>query len=218
MGSDNLFHKRRARKADSLKRTKARRSPYDTVLIVCEGGKTEPNYFAELREDLKLNTANIKITGESGGSAPINVVNYALKNYLEYDKVFCVFDKDTHPTYQQARDKVKNTCIKKGHEILAVTSVPCFEFWILLHFEYTTKQFDITTGSVCERAIKELKKYLQDYSKGDSGLYRDIKQYLSTAIDRAKRVLNYCDKAGTDHPSAHVHELVLYLQALKKGY
>lgn len=42
MGSDNLFHKRKERKAASLRRAKAKRSPYDVVLIVCEGAKTEP--------------------------------------------------------------------------------------------------------------------------------------------------------------------------------
>jgi hypothetical protein len=50
MGSDNLFHKRKVRRAASLRRTAARRDSYDTVLIVCEGEKTEPNYFRELRK------------------------------------------------------------------------------------------------------------------------------------------------------------------------
>jgi hypothetical protein len=47
MGSDNLFHKRKARQIESLRRKKARRASYETVLIVCEGEKTEPNYFKE---------------------------------------------------------------------------------------------------------------------------------------------------------------------------
>ena len=50
MGNDNLFHKRKERKAESLRRRRAQKSPYDVVLIVCEGGKTEPNYFAELKK------------------------------------------------------------------------------------------------------------------------------------------------------------------------
>ena len=73
MGSDNLFHKRKERRAASLRRARAKRYPYDTVLIVCEGEKTEPYYFKELRDDLQLNTANIEITGDTGGSSPGNV-------------------------------------------------------------------------------------------------------------------------------------------------
>jgi hypothetical protein len=37
MGTDNLFHKRKARQAADLRRRKARREPYAKVLIVCEG-------------------------------------------------------------------------------------------------------------------------------------------------------------------------------------
>jgi len=135
MGSDDFFHKRKARKASSLKRARARRSPYDTALIVCEGGKTEPNYFKSLRDDLKLNTANVEITGDTGGSAPDNVVEHGLRYYGEYDKVFCVFDKDSHPTYQQAVDRVKCTKKKKDHTIevishrcLALSTGYCFIF------------------------------------------------------------------------------------------
>lgn len=46
MGSDQLFHRRKAKKAAALRREAQKRAPYDLVLIVCEGGKTEPNYLA----------------------------------------------------------------------------------------------------------------------------------------------------------------------------
>jgi len=45
MGTDNLFHKRKAKKAVDLARRKALRAPYAKVLVVCEGEKTEPYYF-----------------------------------------------------------------------------------------------------------------------------------------------------------------------------
>lgn len=48
MGTDDLFHKRKQRRATSLQRKKALKAPYDRVLIVCEGAKTEPNYFREI--------------------------------------------------------------------------------------------------------------------------------------------------------------------------
>jgi len=50
MGTDNLFHKRRERRTKDIKRRKSVRAPYDKVLIVCEGEKTEPNYFNDLRQ------------------------------------------------------------------------------------------------------------------------------------------------------------------------
>lgn len=216
MGSDNLYHKRKARKAASLKRAKAKRDPYDTVLIVCEGEKTEPLYFKELRDDLQLSPLNIEVTGDTQGSSPLNVVNYGLKYCKEYDRVFCVFDKDRHTNYQQALDKIRGRRKAKGHKIEAITSVPCFEFWILLHFRKTTKNFDTGPGSSCDQVITDLKASLPHYNKGTKGLYQSIKKQLPTAIKHAREVTSYCESAGTDHPSTQIHDLIVYLQNLKK--
>ncbi|VAW46556.1 hypothetical protein MNBD_GAMMA03-583 [hydrothermal vent metagenome] len=60
MGTDNLHHKRKAKSISNLERKKAKRAPYDRVLIVCEGEKTEPYYFSELIDYYRLNSANIK--------------------------------------------------------------------------------------------------------------------------------------------------------------
>ena len=59
MGSDNLFHRRKAKKTSDLARRRAKRSAYQKILIVCEGEKTEPNYFNELIDYYELNTANV---------------------------------------------------------------------------------------------------------------------------------------------------------------
>ncbi len=40
MGSEDLFHKRKAKKQQDSVRRIANRKPYDHVLIVCEGEKT----------------------------------------------------------------------------------------------------------------------------------------------------------------------------------
>ncbi len=39
MGTDNLFHKRKERKAELLRRRQAMRAPCAVILIVCEGEK-----------------------------------------------------------------------------------------------------------------------------------------------------------------------------------
>ena len=133
MGSDNLFYKRKKRKADSLKRMKAKRDPYDIVLIVCEGEKTEPNYFEELRDAFKLNTANIEICGDECGSSPRNVVDHAIKNTKGAKTTikFTVFlIKTDHLTYNEALDIVRRAKSSKGHSFFAITSVPCVEIWL----------------------------------------------------------------------------------------
>ena len=78
MGSDDLFHKRKARRKQDLARKKARRSAYDCVLIVCEGEKTEPFYLRKLVDSLKLNTANVEVDGDSGSSPELAGVNWTV--------------------------------------------------------------------------------------------------------------------------------------------
>ena len=57
MGTDNLHKKRKQRSAYSLQRKINKRKPYDIVLVVCEGKKTEQNYLRGLCHELKLNLA-----------------------------------------------------------------------------------------------------------------------------------------------------------------
>jgi hypothetical protein len=45
VGSDQLFQKKKLRSAAELARQKAKKAAYETVLIVCEDGKSAPYYF-----------------------------------------------------------------------------------------------------------------------------------------------------------------------------
>ena len=85
-GGDKLFHRRKARAAFSHKRKEAKLDSYDQVLIVCEGEKTEFNYFKELINDFELNTANVKVADNTEGSSPRSVINFALEKFHESKK------------------------------------------------------------------------------------------------------------------------------------
>ncbi len=76
MGTDNLFHKRKAKAAEAHSRKKASRKPYERILIVCEGEKTEPLYFAALRRALGLHPANVVIADKKRGLDPASLVAY----------------------------------------------------------------------------------------------------------------------------------------------
>ena len=135
----------RQRKKATFRRIRKAREPYDVVLIVCEGEKTEPNYLERLRDEFRINSANIKVLGK--GLDPLSIVGNALKLYeldKSYDRIYCVFDRDQHSTYERALLRVAELK-QKGVPIFAITSVPCFEFWILLHFIDSAKPY-ISTG------------------------------------------------------------------------
>jgi hypothetical protein len=221
--ADQLFHKRKALKAVALRRETRKREPYDVVLIVCEGNMTEPNYFKELRDTFKLSSANIRIAGDECGSAPCSVVGYALAEYRKekkFNRVYCVFDKDRHPSYNKALERIKTARLGKGDAIIAITSVPCFEIWLLLHFVYTTKAFGSTgaSGSICASVIKELKKKgrIPDYEKGAKDIFPQLMAKLPTALAHAARLEQHVKNAGSDNPSTQMHKLADYLSNLKK--
>ena len=111
-------------------------------------------------------------------------------------------------------EKAEHARLNKGRKILTIPSVPCFEFWLLLHFTYTTKQFDAPAGgSICDTVIKELKKYLPEYQKGNKDIFEKIQDKLNIAISNAHKVEEFNQTSGADNPSStSVHLLVEYLQ------
>lgn len=221
MGTHDHFHKRKAKVVRDLARRKASRSPYDRVLIVCEGEKTEPLYFSEIKNFYKLNSANVEITGESG-SSPLSVVNYAYDRYQQeqgggvpFDKVFCVIDKDSHTTYAPAIERIRG--LKPAGVFSAITSVPSFEYWYLLHFSYSTRAYEPLPGnSAANQVLSELKLYMPDYDKGSGGLFRELADQVEHAKANAIRALKAAETNHTDNPSTKAHLLVTHLQELGK--
>jgi len=220
MGSDDLFHKRKAKKTEDLKRPKQSREPYDKVLVVCEGEKTEPHYLIALRDHLKLSQANIKIDPDSN-SSPTSVVKYAKELIKQsekdpYDHVFCVIDRDRHADFDKAIAQI-NGYRNKSTKLHAIVSNPCFEYWILLHFDYTTKLFGTSGDSPCMDLIKnDLRTFIPNYEKGDKTIMPPIiKAGLDRALAYAKKANETARRNNTDAPTTQMNELVEYLKNLK---
>jgi hypothetical protein len=217
MGSDDLHHKRKHRSIESLKRQKGNRAQYDYARIVCEDSKTEPYYFRGLCNSLGLNPANIKISGCPNGNDPFSLVNYAQEIFEQepdHDRIYCVFDKE-NSNYQGALNKIQEL-FSKGVPIYAVPSVPCFEYWLLLHFEESTSPYAIKNGKTPGEQLKsKLKKHIDSYFPCDKEIYEKTKKHTDIAISRAKRINKLQSEYGADNPSTKVYELVEYLRKIK---
>ncbi len=233
MGSDNIFHKRKARSQKENERKAASRKPYDRVLIVCEGEKTEPIYFEEARLEWEIDSANIEIDG-SCGSSPISVVKHSetlfnseLCSGNGYDKVFCVFDRDTHETFDEAILKVENInkdlvkqklCNSNSSTFTAIYSIPSFEYWLLLHYSPSTKPYNYTQRkSVGDQVIDDLKVYLPDYKKTQRGLFKILldEGLLDGALAHSDRILQSATRSQNMNPCTNIHELIKYLRDIK---
>ncbi|MCE9785976.1 RloB family protein [Shewanella algae] len=222
MGTDNLHGKRKARKAKELERKFGKRKRYEKVLIVCEGSKTEPIYFNDLISHYKLSTANV-IVDDNKETCPFKLLGIAKKIVKEhdkfgspFDKVYCVFDKDSHSKYDAAKSAIES--MKGNPKYYAITSVPSFEYWLLLHFRDTVKPYKSTQSkSIGDLVYDDLRKEYPKYCKACIGIYSDIQPKQGVALDRASRGRLQVTELGTDNPSTKVDILINELVALKSN-
>jgi hypothetical protein len=218
MGSDNLFHKRKARASKALQRPKNKRERNKRYLIVCEGTKTEPHYLRELLNDLPVRLQTVHI--ESGGVSPDRLVDLALKLYNQeekngdaYDAAYCVFDRDSHTTFNSAMQRIKGS--KKP--LIAITSTPCFEVWLLLHFSCSTQPFHAAGNkSVGDQVVSALKTKpgFDSYSKGKKNVYMQLKDKLSEALGNAEMLRKHCELTDSFNPATDMDKLILELKKL----
>ena len=207
--------KRFVRGANELRRTSQQRKVSgETFLIVTEGKKTEPNYFKALRERLSLKATDIKIV-HPDATDPKRLTLEAIRLRSEresearhssivvpYDEVWVVFDleKASDPRRRQADEAKK---LAGADQIHFADSNPCFEFWLLLHVEHTTKPF-----ADCRSVMVQLKRHWVNYAKGQSPP-NEFLEKLPAAVANAQRVRKHHEDCGGDgNPSTQVDVLV----------
>lgn len=214
------------RQKKQLERKQGRRAGYDRILIVSEGSKTEPNYFREIRAVCRLHTANVEVQPSELGTAPIQVVQYAQSLFVDgdrhkkiqrraFEKVYAVFDRDDHESYYEALNlaasldgKLRNDA-KNPVGFKAITSVPSFELWLLLHFE------DIQAPLHRDQVMHRLRQHIPFYVKGESNAFRITCAHLAVATQRAEK-LSLRFNAETDpEPFTGIFELVKILMTLR---
>ena len=223
---DNSVKKRLARK--ERKRKQAIRSIRQYVLIVCEGEKTEPNYFEGFKADLPrgvLDNNRIEIEGE--GKNTLSLINEVieLRRRRErelsrtFDQTWAVFDKDDFPA-----EHFNNAIFKAAGTQPAIHCAwtnEAFELWYCLHFCYI--QHAMPRQDYAKRVSEELSKRLGKsftYQKNDPNMYAllqafgDRQQARAWAVkleEKHGEAQNYADQ----NPCTKVHHWVEKLEALR---
>jgi len=206
----------RPRTKDHLRRRPGDKAPRSIILVVCEG-ETERIYFDAAREKFRLTTAEIQIPKNTEGSAPISVVRYALEKHGEpggYDQIFCVFDRDGHVSFQDARDMIHASASKTRSPvpIKEAVSVPCFEIWILLHFVRTDAPF-----TRCQDVIARIRnEYIDTYEKTNHAVTEQLMARLYDAIRNAEwletRAIN-----NNHNPYTSVHAVLTHFSNISSA-
>jgi len=223
MGRD---YQAKARQLRRKRAKEAQRASYARILIVTEGSKTEPLYLEEIRAAHQLHSANVAVQPGQFGTAPIQVVRYAQQLFENgdlhkgirprcFDRIYAVFDRDEHDSYIDSLNlaksldgKLRNN-EKQAVRFKAIASVPCFELWLLLHFEVI--QHPIHRDEVMAR----LKKHFRDYHKGAAGVFAITRNQLTVATQRAQALAEKFNAYTYPEPFTSLHELVTLLTTLR---
>ncbi len=174
----------------------------DTIprfLIVCEGSKTEPNYFRSFR--VPRDVVAIEIHGI--GYNTVSLVSEAIKlrEGDDYDQVWCVFDRDSF----SAENFNAAIALATQEEIRVAYSNEAFELWYLLHFDF------LNTGISRDDYVDTLTDRLgRRYVKNSLDMFDILEARQVTAIQNARRLLSTYSpsRPAEDNPSSTVHLLV----------
>ena len=188
----------------------------ESFLIVCEGERTEPNYFKALANILPPNVAKVEIEGL--GKNTLSLVEAAIEirerysnKRITFDHVWVVFDKDSFP------DSDFDNAIHKAEskDISVAWSNQAFELWYILHFE------NRTTPMSREDYSKKLGHRLkQPYHKNSEDMYYLLQKAGNEiiAIQHAKQLEEDSEEKpnSKSNPCTTVYKLVDKLNEFKK--
>lgn len=187
------------------------RQPRSYILIVMEG-ETEEEYFKQMSAVYKSETLTLVHTLASTSSWK-DIMKKAAEEEAphgaQFDERWVVYDADkpiAEKTLQQSIDKAKEKNLQ------CAISNPCFEYWLILHHEYFTKQYNTKK---CENKLKTLHPAYKKGDKAAMSLYMDPER-LKNAMKRAKDGLKWHkdneSKEVCPLPSTTVHLLVQSIQ------
>ena len=114
--------------------------------------------------------------------SPLGLVDEAKRKKLKakrernaYNEIWVVLDKNGHANLDRALNKAK------ANKIDVALSIICFEYWVLLHFEKTSKPY-----AKCNHVIKYIKEnHFREYEKC-SNCYAYLKDKIPKAIANGK--------------------------------
>ncbi|CAM5335375.1 hypothetical protein MAUB1S_05817 [Mycolicibacterium aubagnense] len=204
----------RGRFENKLKRRKAQKKPRQKFIIFCEGKNTEPLYFEGIQRENRNSLIEIETIPAAG--VPLTMAKAAIEraksegllpknrkkinSFETMDQVWVVFDRDEHPNFNEA------ISLCNSNEIKVSRSNPCFEIWILLHYENYDK--------ACDRhdPQKRLSEICDTYSssKGKRIEFKELFNGVNTAIERASSQLKRREEEGSPFgvPSTTAFQLV----------
>jgi len=191
------------------------RGPYPKILIICEG-QQEECYFLYWKKQLAPRDINVIPVSTRGGN-PIVCVQRAIDERQKIpgwdetlDQCWCCFDSETINERQLFLNAINEA---KQKNINLATSVPSFEYWILLHYHEGNSLYQRSRD-----IDRELRDIIPEYQHG-----RDISEklfkrtYIAVQNAAKLRKVNNGRWEQYEYPSTEVDQLInVFLNIIKK--
>jgi hypothetical protein len=151
-----------------------------------------------------------------GETSAIQLVRKARQRFQidrDFDAIFVVCDCDGKNLQEARRHAAKSLKHASGQilHVQLVASSPCFEFWLLLHFEYLARPFP-TAASV----IDILERHLTDYDKADRLIFPKVQAGLERALGNVRRLKTELAEIGAQTPDTDMADLIEKLMTLRR--
>ncbi len=195
-------------RAGKPRRTAGKRDQRRVIRVLTEGAVTEPSYLAQWERGNR----RVRVEFAESGMAPLSLVQRARDHQqansrshrggrgVDFDEIWCVFDVDQHPNLAQAINEARQSGIG------VALSNPCFELWLVLHFEELSAHIDRRAAQRRARDLGATDGKHLDPNNLDALLsgYEDAKDRAQQLRDR--HIANGSDP--NENPSSTVWELV----------
>ncbi len=178
-------------------------------MIFCEGERTEPVYLEALKRRPEVkDVASVDLRIEADHGMPETLVSSAIKardksadEEGEVDEFWCVFDVEwprNHPRIREAVQRAGSNGIN-----LAISN-PCFELWLILHFERHGSWLD-NDGA---RRIRRQLDGARDKNLDPAKYMPLVNKAMNNAIGLAERHSRDGTGFPQDNPSSGMYLLV----------
>src|SRR5262249_3965619 len=161
-------------RAENRPRGRRHRLDAETDILVVCGGRTEASYLAGC---LHVSGSSVDMRVTHKAVDPVSLVRYAARlsghQRNEFDEVWCVVDVDQFDITAAAHEAARR-------DIELAVSNPCFELWLLLHYEDCSAYL---AGYAA--VVQRLRRHVRTYDKANLD-FGDFADGLPSAIKRAR--------------------------------
>lgn len=190
-----------------------------SILIICPG-LTEKGYLSSMKVDRYKGLA-IELEPKLGKADKFNeVFRFLREEYSDPSTArICIYvnDMDTilsqRKTSEYLADKRRTQKVSRD-ELKVIETMPCIEYWFILHDHYTDKYYPSY-----DSLKQDMKKIADNYEKNEhwaGKIYSVLKNNLTRAIQNAEKTMSKKDSCEGDCSYTNMHELVQLLDEIHR--